>query len=87
VYNATGTATGHTVTGVSAATSGSSGDVVVTFSGAAAFTGAGSYVCVARDSTNATVATIPAYTSGTSVTFNLTGTNKGHTVTYSCTGN
>ncbi len=85
VFNAAGTAAGHVVTGVTAATAGSSGEVTVTLSGSAAFSGAGNYVCTARDSKSTVVPTI-TYTSGTSVTFTLSGANKGDTVTFDCIG-
>jgi len=85
VLNASGSASGHVVRGVSSATSLTTGNVVVTLSGAAAFTSASSYTCVGRTSVNSDLATV-VYTSGTSVTFSVTGSDKGDTVTFFCVG-
>jgi hypothetical protein len=81
-----GSAAGHVVQGVSAATNALSGDVTVTLSGAAAFTSASSYTCAGHDSTNTDGAGVVSYASGTSVVFSLVGTDRGDTVTFFCAG-
>ena len=86
MLNTSGSPAGHIVQGVSAATDLTTGLVIVTLAGTAVFTNASTYTCEGRDSTNSTVAVVTAYTNGTSFDFQLTGTNRGHTVTFFCVG-
>jgi hypothetical protein len=58
----------------------------ITFSGSAAFTSANSYACTANDLSSAT-AVLVTQTSGTSVTFSITGGTSIDNFSYNCVGN
>jgi hypothetical protein len=84
VFNAAGTAmSDHMVTGRN---SFFSSTATVTLSGAAAFSSATSYACTANDLSSAT-AVMVTQTSGSSITFSITGGNATDNFSYNCVGN
>jgi len=85
VYTATGVTIGntHSVQGTAATTAST---VTVTLTTGAIFASASSYVCVASDQSSTGGVQI-TQTSGTSITFTVSGGPASHTVNYRCTGN
>jgi hypothetical protein len=84
VFNAAGTAMPvHMVTGQN---SFFSSTATITLSGAAAFTSGTSYACTANDLSSATAVRV-TQTSGTSVTFSITGGSAVDNFSYNCVGN
>ncbi len=84
VFNAAGNAmSDHMVSGRS---SFFTSTATITLSGSAAFTGANSYACTANDLSNA-AAVLVTQTSGTSVTFSITGNSSTDNFSYICVGN
>jgi hypothetical protein len=83
-YNASGTALSQHI--VSGRNSFFSSQATVAFSGVAAFTSASTYACTSNDLSSAT-AVFVSQTSGSSVTFSITGGSATDNFSYICVGN